>query len=134
MAADEIFSEFIPQFGKTIERKFDVSLVKSNQKILDECISHIATNLRAKNSKKYELLLLNNSNNSPFSEKVDLIYIRQQDSQWYDICLYMKGFPTRLMLQSSDEDYDAQLYVISESKQPDFEDDRIIQWLDSIDI
>ena len=38
------------------------------------------------------------------------------------------------MLQSSDEDYDAQLYVISESKQPDFEEDRIIQWLDSIDI
>ena len=76
MATDELFSEFIPQFGKTIERKFDVSLVKTNQKILDECRSHITTNLRAKNSKKYELLLLNNSNNSPFSEKVDLIYIR----------------------------------------------------------
>jgi hypothetical protein len=92
------------------------------------------TNPPAKNSKPYELLLLNNSTNSPVSEKVDLIYIRQQDAQWHDIFLYLRGFPTLLILQSSEENSNAQLKVISKSKQPDFDDGGIPQWLSTIGI
>lgn len=128
------YPEFFPELGKTVERIFNVSLVKTNQRILDECKSHIVTNPPAKNSKPYELLLLNNSTNSPVSEKVDLIYIRQQDAQWHDIFLYLRGFPTLLMLQSSEENSNAQLKVISKSKQPDFDDGGIPQWLSTIGI
>ena len=132
---NEIFSEFIPQFGKTKERTCAVSLVKTNQKILDECKSHIVTNPPTKNSKPYELQIANNSNNSQVTQKVDLVYIRRQDAGWSDVCFYMNGLPTRLMLSSSEEElYEAQLFVIEPSEQPDFEDDSIESWLNSIGI
>ena len=119
------------------EYNFDISFSPStNQEILNECQSYLDSNPLSKTSAPYRLDYTIVRENSPVSNRVDLfgIDLQNPDSQWYDIFFFIHGKPARVMLQTNQGNSNAILFLVKDSDIPDFDDDRIIQWLDSIDI
>ena len=119
------------------EYNFDISFSPStNQEILNECQSYLDSNPLSKTSAPYRLDYTIVRENSPVSNRVDLfgIDLQNPDTQWYDIFFFIHGKPARVMLQTNQGNSNAILFLVKDSDIPDFDDDRIIQWLDSIDI
>tara|TARA_B110000008_G_scaffold170670_1_gene170436 strand:+ start:130 stop:537 length:408 start_codon:yes stop_codon:yes gene_type:complete len=119
------------------EYNFDISFSPStNQEILNECQSYLNSNPLSKTSAPYRLDYTIVRENSPVSNRVDLfgIDLQNPDTQWYDIFFFIHGKPARVMLQTNQGNSNAILFLVKDSDIPDFDDDRIIQWLDSIDI
>ena len=119
------------------EYNFDISFSPStNQEILNECQSYLDSNPLSKTSAPYRLDYTIVRENSPVSNRVDLfgIDLQNPDTQWYDIFFFIHGKPARVMLQTNQGNSNAILFLVKDSDIPDFDDDRIIQWLESIDI
>ena len=114
------------------EYNFDISFSPStNQEILNECQSYLDSNPLSKTSAPYRLDYTIVRENSPVSNRVDLfgIDLQNPDSQWYDIFFFIHGKPARVMLQTNQGNSNAILFLVKDSDIPDFDDDRIIQWL-----
>ena len=121
------------QFLGKPENRFEISFSPStNQEILDGCQSHLDSNPPSKTSAPYLLDFTIATENPIKSMQVDLFGIDMQSSEWYDIFLFINGKPARVMLQTNQGNSNAILCVIKDSDIPDFDDDRItnfIEWL-----
>ena len=124
------FGEFL---GRP-ENKFPISFSPStNQEILNRCQSHLDSNPPGKTSAPYHFNFTIEGENSPRSEQVDLFGIDMQSAEWYDIFLFIHGKRARVMLQTDVGNSNAILYLIKDTGIPDFEDARIaefVEWLD----